>query len=146
MTEYMIVAPGEPVDRLWVDDRRGASTVIHWMPSTQWTLTTDPPDPSEPMPLPRAAMLRILHHPSWGVFLWFWTLGPTIPDGYVMPGWVQGGAPVPYEDWEALCRVCRRRADWRRLGACGEHLEEVRVLDHGEFVDAFYGYHRMGRI
>lgn len=93
MREHMIIAPGTAMDREWWAG--GKSPVVFEDPTpgtVPWTF--DPPDPvAEYVRSPvRTADLLRFHHPAWTIELWFYVDNRlhAIPDGYVLPGSVQG--------------------------------------------------------
>jgi hypothetical protein len=87
MSQHMIIAPGEDVDRDWVE-LSGFAILF--------------PTRAEPvgflemtalMPEPKTASFRRYWHPAWKVLLGFFVddrLDSNIPAGYVMPGWIPG--------------------------------------------------------
>jgi hypothetical protein len=118
MTEYMVIAPGEAFDRRWVEGRHYAFRFLR--SAVDFTSFADDGDPLYPAPEIERATLRRYYSPSWRIRLTFYVhdrLGfpPTIPTGYVWPGWIEG-LPLLARS----CMACRRE------GPCGHEYRRHR--------------------
>src|SRR6187551_1857822 len=87
MSQHMVIAPGEWIDRQWF---RRDSSAIKYLPRREMpaNILDD-----VALPEPRTATFRRYTHPGWKVTLGFYVTHEAylnLPAGYVMPGWIVG--------------------------------------------------------
>jgi len=111
MSQHMVIAPGEWIDRQWF---RRDSSAINYLPRRERSFSLV--EENEPLERPRVATLRRYTHPGWKVTLGFYVTHEAylnLPAGYVMPGWIVGqeleSCPigtwvhrVPWHRWELI--------------------------------------------
>lgn len=90
----MVIAPGEEIDHQWV---KSTGYALRFLRPMAWT-ALDIVSPLQEMPDVEQATLRRHRNPAWRIDLAFYVhdrLGPapSLPLGYVMPGWIVG-APL----------------------------------------------------
>ena len=121
----MLIAPGSPQDRRWFP----RSYVLHFMrPTTEWRWEPDL-DPLVINDSPRTgtATMRRYKGSGWRITLEFFVddirpcdpdTGPIIPDGYVLPGFIQDYA---LESWPLMhWKLNKRQDQWELWPVGGE--------------------------
>lgn len=131
----MIIAPGDPIDRTWWPKRTHA---VYFMPPRPVDLFvfTDETMLRE-MPVPVRASYRRLIVGGWKIPLPFYVDdrlckigGPSLPDGYVMPGFVQGRR---MESWPLMHWKLNKAEDRWELWPAGGGVSVATVTR--EFMD-----------
>lgn len=119
----MLIAPGSPQDRRWFP----RSYVLHFMRPTELRWEPDLELASSDSPWAGTATMRRYKGSGWRIVLEFFVddslpcdpdTGPIIPDGYVLPGFIQGHA---LGSWPLMHWKLNKREDrWELWPAGGE--------------------------